>query len=232
MRTPLDMMLEASKLTQPALIELFDLDLTGLGGDFIRFHSGMNELGQPITWRGNKYMPYPVQTTGFELSGTGTSNRPKLTASNLMGMMTGLNNSFDDLAGGIVTRIQVFVIHLDEENFIDGNPKADPEQEVISRYVIERLVSQDADSASYELALPCELDNAIVPARAISTDVCVWRYRSSECSYTGGAVADEEDKPTSDMAKDVCGKRVASCKLRFGEIGVLPYGGFPSASRL
>jgi phage-related protein len=28
---------------------------------------------------------------------------------------------------------------------------------------------------------------------------------------------------------DQCGKRLDSCKLRFGEGAVLPYGGFPAA---
>ena len=33
----------------------------------------------------------------------------------------------------------------------------------------------------------------------------------------------------STLAEDVCGKRVASCKLRFGDNGELPFGSFPGA---
>lgn len=228
---PLRTLLDTSKLEQDALIDLFDLDLTHLGGDFLRFHSGMNELRQPIVWKGNIYQPYPIEASGFELSGHGTSNRPKFKASNLMGMLTGLNEAFDDLVGGIVTRRQVYSTYLDAVNFADGNPNADPTQEIVSRYEIERLVSQDADTATYEMALPSELDNATIPARPISTDVCGWEYRSPECGYSGGPCADETDMPTSDPNKDKCGKRLTSCKKRFGENSVLPFGGFPSAAR-
>ncbi|OEF60154.1 phage minor tail protein L, partial [Enterovibrio norvegicus] len=118
----LDMLLLSAQLEQPALVELFDLNLNHLGGDYLRFHGGTNELGGPVIWKGEAYQPYPVQATGFELNGKGTSNRPKFTASNMMGLLTGLNDAFDDLAGGIVTRRQVYVTHLDAANFADGNP--------------------------------------------------------------------------------------------------------------
>ena len=36
-----------------------------------------------------------------------------------------------------------------------------------------------------------------------------------------------DDQPTSDPANDRCGKRLASCKLRFGAYAELPFGGFP-----
>jgi lambda family phage minor tail protein L len=43
-------------------------------------------------------------------------------------------------------------------------------------------------------------------------------------------VADANDAATSDSTKDVCGKRLTSCKLRFGQNNPLPYGGFPAAA--
>jgi len=33
---------------------------------------------------------------------------------------------------------------------------------------------------------------------------------------------------TADPLEDVCGKRIASCKKRFGEYAELPFGSFPS----
>jgi hypothetical protein len=34
---------------------------------------------------------------------------------------------------------------------------------------------------------------------------------------------------TVDPLRDVCGKRISSCKKRFGEFNDLPFGSFPSA---
>jgi len=75
-----------------------------------------------------------------------------------------------------------------------------------------------------------DLTNVKLPKGQITKNVCAWRYRSAECSYTGGAVANQMDIITTDLNQDKCGHRVESCKLRFGANGVLPYGGFPGSS--
>ena len=38
---------------------------------------------------------------------------------------------------------------------------------------------------------------------------------------------DENDQGVSSQSFDVCGKRLSSCKVRFGQTAELPYGGFP-----
>jgi len=43
---------------------------------------------------------------------------------------------------------------------------------------------------------------------------------------------DSDDVATDDPARDQCGGRVRSCKLRFGQDKPLPYGGFPAAGLL
>ncbi|WP_244818032.1 hypothetical protein [Caballeronia sp. Lep1P3] len=50
------------------------------------------------------------------------------------------------------------------------------------------------------------------------------------CGYAGPPVADINDNPTRDATADASGKRLKSCKLRFGN-GRLPFGGFPGAGR-
>jgi lambda family phage minor tail protein L len=66
--------------------------------------------------------------------------------------------------------------------------------------------------------------------------VCWWLscggYRGPYCSYNGPPVADENDVIVTDAAKDRCGGRLTSCKLRFGESNPLPYGSFPAAGLL
>jgi len=42
---------------------------------------------------------------------------------------------------------------------------------------------------------------------------------------------DTNDQPTTIIASDVCGKRLSSCRARFG-FGELPFGGFPAAGLL
>lgn len=227
-------LIELNKISQSAMIELFDVDLSKITNDktIFRFHNGLNELRQSITWQCNIYEPYPIQARGFERNGQGTSNRPTLTVANISGLITGLADDYEDLLGAIVVRRQVMVKFLDSINFANGNNEADPTQEIISNYIIERLTSLTAEIATFELALPCETDGALIPARVIIAHTCAWQYRSVECGYTGEAVADEFDKPTTDLTNDKCSRCLKGCKLRFGEHNILPFGGFPSAAKL
>lgn len=225
---------QLSKIVQPAIIDLFEVDLTKIVGQktIYRFHNSSNYKDTEIIWQGNVYECLPIQAEGFESKGTGTSSRPKLTLSNVTGLITELSESYDDLLGSTVTRRQVMVAYLDAVNFLDGNPNADPTQEMISYFIIERLVSINSLFGIFELSLPSETDGSLIPARIITTDTCQWVYRSSECSYTGKAVADEFDKPTADITKDKCSRCLRGCKLRFGENGILPFGGFPTSARM
>lgn len=226
-----DVIQHSSQIEQDVLLSLYELDLTLIGGDLFRFHDGLSELKQAIIWQGKTYQPYPIQAKGFEVSGQGTSNRPTLTVANITGLVTGLAEDFDEVVGAIMTRHQVYQKFLDADNFAEGNDHADPTQELVSRYIVERMSNLNADFATFELALPCESDGALLPARTIVADTCNWLYRSAECSYTGGPVADEFDKPTNDKSCDKCGRRLSSCKLRFGKNNPLPFGGFPSVSK-
>ncbi|MBE0723983.1 phage minor tail protein L, partial [Escherichia coli] len=44
----------------------------------------------PVTWQGRKYEAYPIDGSGFEMNGRGSSARPSLTVSNLFGLVTGM----------------------------------------------------------------------------------------------------------------------------------------------
>lgn len=226
--------LELAKLEQTALIELFEVDLrqlTGRDGEkgaLYRFYAGTNELHQPIIWQGKTYEPFAVKADGFEMSGQGASNRPTLTIMNFDGFVTTLSNNFDQCLGGVVRRRQVYAQFLDAANFKDGNRNADPSQERVSYYVIEQLSSLTSELATFTLALPTETDNAVINKRTILV-TCSWVYRSSECGYTGGAVADEKDQPTTDLKKDKCSGCLRGCQLRNN---VRNYGGFIAVNKL
>ena len=65
-----------------------------------------------------------------------------------------------------------------------------------------------------------------LPAREIIQNTCLWKYKGGECGYTGTNYFDTNDQTTT-AAKDICGKRLNSCEIRFGSTATLPYGGFP-----
>lgn len=215
------MKLELAKLEQDALIELWDIDLTrltsirGKQGIMYRLHNGVNEKGEGVVWKGNTYTPYPIKGTGFEVSAKGTSNRPSLALSNLFGLVTGLVDEFDDCLGAVVTRRQVYANHLDPDNFASGvNRNYNASNEIVNQFVIEQVESLNSEIVRFKLAIPTELDGLVLPARMMMSNTCQFIYRSPECGYTGGAVADEKDRPTTDIKKDKCSKCLTGCSLR------------------
>ncbi|CTW48665.1 phage minor tail protein [Escherichia coli] len=129
---------ECTRAEQSASVVLWEIDLTEVGGERYFFCNEQNEKGEPVTWQGRQYQPYPIQGSGFELNGKGTSTRPTLTVSNLYGMVTGMAEDMQSLVGGTVVRRKVYARFLDAVNFVNGNSYADPEQEVISRWRIEQ----------------------------------------------------------------------------------------------
>ena len=118
---------------------------------------------------------------------------------------------------------------LDAVNFVAGNSEADPEQELSDRWVVEQMSELTAMTASFVLATPTETDGALFPGRIMLANTCMWTYRSDECGYTGGAVADEFDKPTTDIRKDRCSKCMRGCEL-LRNVGY--FGGFLSINKL
>lgn len=217
-----------------ALVELYILDATNIpGGQVYRFHCGTNGLRQQVVWQGNTYQAYPIKIEGFSFTTQGTLPRPKAVVANPNGLISSIVRSYNDLRGAKVTRKQVFAKHLDAVNFPGGsNPTANPnagfEDEV---YYVERKETEDNEVVVFELACSSDMEGTEIPARFIQGNICPWIYRSSECSYTGGACAQWNDTPTANINLDVCGKRISSCKLRFPNT-VLPFGGFPGAGRI
>tara|TARA_R100000278_G_scaffold30516_1_gene28175 strand:+ start:11 stop:904 length:894 start_codon:yes stop_codon:yes gene_type:complete len=225
---------ELAKLNPSAIIELFELHLDNtLHGstDVYRFHAGANAaIDGNVLFNGNMYTRIPVKADGFEFTNTGTLPRPTLTISNLDGTMTTLlllvnaTTAGNDLGGAEVRRIRTL------KKFLDGEATADPNAKFPDeRWYVDRKANESRDSVTFELASKFDLAGQKLPKRQIVANVCQWVYRSSECSYTGSSYFDVNGNPVSTLAADVCGKRVASCKLRFGNHGELPFGSFPGA---
>lgn len=212
---------ELSALEQDTIIELYEIDLTkfktksGKSGDIIRLCNGLNEKRENIVWLGNEYLAYPIQGSGFESKAQGASNRPKLAISNLFGLVTGMINDFGDCLTARVTRTKIYAKYLDPINFISGvNPLHDKNMKVSQYYLIEQLDNLNRESATFTLVIPTELDGLVLPARSMMANTCGWVYRNPECGYTGRAVANEKDQPTSDPNEDKCSKCRTGCLMR------------------
>jgi len=178
--------------------------------------------GNPVRYAGDEYVPVPYQSSGFAVSNEGVLPNPQVTISNVGLEPTSLINSFDDLLGFEITRRRVLAKHLDTGSDPDANAHWPDE-----KWFVQRKVSESKLFVTFELSTPFDLDGVTLPKRRALRYACPWAYRGTECGYTGGPVADAKDQPTNDPSKDVCGKRVSSCTLRYGGSSDLPYGGFP-----
>jgi len=221
---------DIQKLNPGKIVDLFVLDTTALGGAVDRWHNGVNELGNDLVWQGNTYARLPIEAEGFQKTGKGPLPRPSVRVGNTSGLIGALARSLNGLSGAVVTRKRTFVKYLDAVNFAAGNPLADPNvgfpDEIWS---VDRKAGENGVFIEFELSAAFDVAGVMLPRRQVIQNVCTWQYRSAECGYAGGPVADKNDAPTSSAALDACGKRLASCKLRFGIYGQLPYGGMPGA---
>jgi lambda family phage minor tail protein L len=210
-----------------AQVEFFILDLPELG--LVRFHSGVNEFGDPVIWQGNEYTPFPIIGTGFERNASGQLPRPHLRLSNYEGLIGQLMAENDDCLGAQVTRARTLVKYLDAVNFKAGNPTANPAVQMPPEvWYMARRVNEDYEFIEVELAAAWDAMGTKLPRRQVMASVCPWLYRGHECAYAGPGY-DVNGAPTSDPSRDVCAKTLSACKLRFGAAAILPYGGFPSS---
>ena len=228
---------DLSALAPSAIIELFELhyDSTLHGStDILRWHAGSNaDVTGNIAWNSNDYVRLPVNAEGFEYTNTGTLPRPTLSVANLDGAITALllgvnlTTPGNDLTGAKVKRIRTL------KKFLDGESAADPYATFpVEEWFIDRKATESRDVVSFELASKFDLSNKELPNRQVVANICQWQYRSSECSYTGSNFFDVNDNSVGSLAQDACGKRLSSCKKRFGENGELPFGSFPGAGLL
>lgn len=222
---------EIQKLAPSAVIELFVLDLSLFGQGMVYFHAGTNALQQRVVWQGKAYDAFPIQVEGFEFNGNGQIPRPKLKVANITGAITALVLTYQDLVGAKITHKRTLAKYLDAVNFPAGvNPTADPSAEFSDDiYYIDRKSRETRDVIEFELAASFDLEGVNLPRRQIVQNVCPWRYRSSECGYTGTSYFDANDQRVNANSQDICGKRLSSCQVRFGQTSELPFGGFPAA---
>jgi lambda family phage minor tail protein L len=237
-----------------AIIELFELQtFASIHGvaQTLRFHPGTTQIGSNIVWNGNSYTQYPCIATGFEYNGKGQLPRPRLQFANLQSLVSAMLiavneiNPGNDLINAKFTRIRTLHKYIDSANYpqfaeiknlsvvtdvalIGINPNANPNAKMPDEiYYIERKVTETRDIVEFELVAAFDMVGVRAPRRMAIANICQWRYRSVECSYTGSNYYNIKDEPVASLSEDICGKRLTSCKLRFGANNPLPYGSYP-----
>ncbi|MNJ19116.1 Phage minor tail protein L [compost metagenome] len=199
----------------------------------IRFHAGTNENLGSVIWKGQVYIPWPINAVEFATPSQGSPARPKLQVGNFGGTISALCRQYDDLLWAKLKRRRTLVKYLDAVNFSGGNPTANPAEEYpVETWFITRKVNETPAAIEFDLGSPLDLQGVKLPRRQVVAGTCLWTYRSGECGYAGGPVADYANRPTGDPAQDQCSRTLTGCKLRFGVNGELPFGGFPGIARV
>lgn len=190
---------ELFSLEPTALLEFFVIyyDYINTPDDKLYIHGGTNGINGSVYWQGVEYLPFPIQSSGFESKGDGTLPRPKLSVSNQDFFISNLIRRYNNLVGAKVVRKRTFVKFLDNQNFSDSkNPygSADPNAGLEDQvFFILRRASESRSLVEFELASPLELDNVTFPRRTVMARYCGFHYRGNGCKYMGPPVADEND---------------------------------------
>ena len=235
---------DIQRLEPGALVRLYELDMTGIGGDVLRFHA--HTQSGPIFWRGEEYGPWAIEATDFQRTGEAQQPSPTLSVGNigvdaqgnpLPGVISSMCIAMDDLVGAVLTVRETLGQYLDAANFPEGNPTADPGQELpLEVWIIEQKTAETAEVVEFELANSLSFDGKQLPGRQITAGICTWLwiggYRGAYCQYAGNRYFDAMDNPVSDPTLDKCGGRVSSCQRRWGEWQPITFGGFPASDRL
>jgi len=227
-------------------IILYEIDGTAFGADILRFHSHnlayteaeltqAAQTQQPLAtkviyWQGEEYSPWPAQLEGVEVNSDGSPSTPTLTVANLDGSISALCLYFQNMEQAKITIRRTLAKYLDAANFPSGNSEADPTQEAVEIWYVDKKVNEDNVAVTFELSNPADLSGYKIGRQM--TAYCYWcqrgEYRGADCGYTGEAMFTDEDQPTDNPALDQCSGTIKGCTLRFGENAELPHGGFPS----
>lgn len=231
----IDARTDAQNLSPGNMVQLFDLDATALGGSIFRFTNDVGAGGY-LPWKGNNYLPLPMQAEGFELSGRTSPNRPRLRVANVLNVLATAIDSFGELTGAKLTRWRTFA------QYLDNGSEPDPDRHLPQEhYLIDRLTLRNQMYAEWELTTPLDTEGAMLPARQVLREVCSHRYRYYEsgafvytkatCPYVGSNYFTELNQPAADPSQDSCALSLVACRLRFGQTAPLPIAAFPSVAR-
>ena len=243
---PLAIQEQLQSLAPSAIVTLYQLHLTkDINGidEILYYHANTNEVHKNIIFQGLTYSAVPCKVDGFSKSTRGTLPRPTFKIANANGAVSALILLYNPLRAKLI-RIRTCKKFLDGANFdtssatlaeqgITPDPSAIFEPSGVNNesgdiWYIDRVAQEDKNTVSFELTSKLDLQNVKLPTRQI-LEYCPWKYRGTQCGYTGTAYFDINDGSVGSSADDICGHRYNSCRLRHPSPTPLPFGGFPGS---
>lgn len=229
---------EIQKLGLGAEVQLYQVDMSGLGGPVLYFTPTTADTTsmEAVSFGGQLYTPFPIMAEGFDWKGGQAPAQPTVSIANLDHAMTGYILSYGSMIGAVLKRIRTFEMFLDGGSAPDGNAHFP-----IDVYRFERKVVHNDTLVQWELASWIDQQGVMLPKRVVVRDYCSLIYRDGSsgtfdyskatCPYTGANMFDEMNVATAVVADDICPHTLKACKLRFGENANLPFGGFPGVPK-
>lgn len=228
----------AQSLQPDAIVALFTLDTTSIGGPLLHFTQG-KASDDPISFGMIQFQPVDIEFKGLETTGIGSPPTPTITVANHDGLMQNLLNTYGEPLGCPVTRIRTFA------RFLDNGSEPDPEAFYgPDIFRVERKVSENPVYIEFELSTSIDQEGKQLPGRQVIRDTCLWRYRlwnpatssfdysKAQCPYTGTNYFDANDNAVAYPEDDRPSRRLSCCEKRFGAGNPLPFGGFPGVARV
>lgn len=206
---------QVRKTFHDAVVELFEIDLSSLNKSdytvvtgtlsyyFCNFvvptSTGTQEGGEKPIWRTSEtnaaeqeYEPIPILASGYERTSKGQIPQPEITVSNVFGALSGLIDSLDDLVGARVFRRRTLGKYLGNYGTKDFDIFFPTDI-----FYIERKVSENNMSVTFQLASPFDVEGLMLPRRVVTHNHCLWTYRSIECGYGNGRTSDLDGLPVA-----------------------------------
>ncbi|MCY3928950.1 MAG: phage minor tail protein L [Acidobacteria bacterium] len=231
---------EASRMDAGPIVDLFTVRYVDDKGRerAERYTAGPGATAS-VMYGGQEYRPLPIALEGAGFSASGAAARPTLRVS-----LLDRTAAPAGWHGARIDRVRTLA------RYLDGAPEADSSRHwPRESWVVDRLSSQAREEVVWQLSSPLDLEQSMIPRRQVLRDVCQWQYRrrvgdtwknppvEDGCPYRGrkadgGPYWNARDEEVMEAAEDVCSRRLSGCRLRFGDHGVLPFGGFAGVSQV
>jgi lambda family phage minor tail protein L len=132
---------------KPGYVELFQLDLTALGGSVLYFTPHTVGGSTSVSFGGQVYTALPIGGSGWETSIDGAPPQPVLTVSNVNRFIQSYLSTYHDLVGARLTRITTF------DKYLDSGSSPNSTQVISTNtYLIEQKTRQNKVQIDFKLS--------------------------------------------------------------------------------
>ena len=167
-----DITVEGNKLNPDTYIELFDFDMSVIGGAVVYFTNTPTGGGSnPIYWRGNGYYPLPFELSNVDAKADGTApSRASLALSAINSFALAAVLSLGNLEGMRVTRWRTFYKFLDSTNVPTPSSPNTMMHYPIQTWIVTRKIAQSETGIQLEIPNPLDRPGVKLPRKQILRD--------------------------------------------------------------